>query len=157
MSEENTKSPGEFKAVLRKSAPLTSPESIQSRLVSVKKSKSPGDEGSNTSTGYIGEQPHPICMQTADDLTSMNPYHERCLATKTASIIGQGLRKDEAYTVLDPLCARDFDFLMACIDRDVRKYGFGFMEVVRDDDNYDLITGLYHLLGQRQSKRSACL
>lgn len=143
MTEENQKKSRNFR-VNRIPAPLTSEDSRLQKLVAVAKSQKPEEGGSNTE-GFIGIQEHPICMAMALELSKLNPYHEKCLETKTDSIVGQGLRAEDAYDVLDPVCKRDFDHLTNKVDQDVRMYGFGFIEVVRDEDNENLITGLYHI------------
>jgi len=128
----------------RGKAPLTTQGSKLHQLTLVRKSQKPGEEGSNVH-GSVGIQPYPICLSTANDLAKLNPYHEKCLETKTDSIVGQGLRVEEAYDILDPVCKLNFDDTINCVDQDVRKYGFGFIEVVRDEKNPLMITGLYYL------------
>lgn len=153
----------------------TGPEGLQARVLA-KEAATPGDAKQSSKQGtMVGEIPHPLNYQGAQELRAMSPHHSSSIAAKIQSTIGLGfagpkreMTEDEkvsvlsgfasqkevdknceepspVYAILDPLCDVSFQDVLQDAVEDFMEEGTGYIEVVRGDGGR--ILGLHHLPG----------
>lgn len=124
------------------------PKAQASMLATLRKAvgaSRPGD-GDQSNSGYaIGQREHLMDKTTAREIRDFNPTHAISLEAKVTSTVGMGHRDEKIAEALDPLCRFSWQDTLDALAEDFWETGECFLEVVRGDDDPNLVTGLYHL------------